>query len=134
MNKTTLYPILAVIAGIVFIGAGISENRHVSRLKRFGTAAIVIPPESYIDHTKNGLHTYTADISFKTAEGGTISGKHSLPSEALDAMKADRPVTVYYDPREPTDFVFEQDSATYWMPALGAMFLVGALVMFKARS
>ena len=134
MSKGTLYQILAVVAGVIFIGAGISENRHISRLKRFGTAAVVIPPDKYTDHSKNGSHTYTADISFKLADGSPVTVRHSLPSEALEAMKADRPVTVYYDARDATDFVFEQDSTHYWMPALGVFFLVAAGVMFKARS
>ena len=134
MNNRLLYACLAAVAGIVFIGAGIGENRHVSRLKRFGTAAVVIPPGKYMDHSKNGSHTYTADISFKTAEGSPVTVSHSLPSEALEAMKANRPVTVYYNPRDASDFVFEQDSTNYWMPALGVCCLVAAAVMFKARS
>lgn len=134
MDKRLLYPILALLVGLVFIVAGIGENHHLSRLKRFGIAAVVTPPDSYTDHSKNGSHTYTADIAFKLADGRPMSVRHSLPSEAIDAMKAGRPVTIHYDARDPSDLVFEQDSADWWMPALGALFIGAAFVLFKARS
>ncbi len=126
MGKKLLYKILAVVIGLVFIGAGISENRHISRLKRFGSPAEVIPPDGYTDHNHNGSHTYTADISFKTGSGELMRQNHSMPEAALESMKAHQPVTVYYDPKDPSDFVFAQDSTDWWMPLLGAGFLVAA--------
>ena len=129
MSKKLAYRILAVVAGLVFVCMGVSENRHVSRLKRFGVAAVVIPPDSYTDHSQNGSHTYTAEISFKTGDNVTVTSKHSLPSAALESMKAHQTVTVYYDPRDPSDFVFAQDETHWWMPALGVAFVVGAFVL-----
>ena len=129
MNKKLLYKILAVVAGFVFIVAGINENRHISRLKRFGIAAEVIPPGSYTDHSQNGTHTYTADITFKTSDNSTVTEKHSLPSAALESMKAHQPVTVYYDPHDPSDFVFAQDDTNWWMPLLGVAFVIGAFIL-----
>jgi hypothetical protein len=129
MNKKLLYKILAVIAGLVFVCTGISDNRHISRLKRYGVAAVVIPPDSYVDHSQNGSHTYTAEISFKTSDNVAVTVKHSLPSEALDSMKAHRPVTIYYDPKDPTDLVFAQDKANWWLPIFGVLLAVGAVVL-----
>jgi len=127
MGKKLFYKIAAVVIGLVFIGAGVSENRHISRLKRFGSRAEVIPPESYTDHNHNGSHTYTAEISFKTSSGDLVKLKHSMPEAALESMKASHPVTVYYDPKDPSDFVFAQDSSDWWMPLLGAGFIVAAV-------
>lgn len=129
MTRKFIYRILAVAAGLVFIGAGFSENHRISRLKRFGQTATVIAPDSYMDHSRNGVHTFTADISFKLPNGDTVRRKHPVPSEAIDMMKAGRPVTVWYDSRDPGEFVFEQDSAGWWTPALGLGFLIGAFVL-----
>jgi hypothetical protein len=126
MSSKLIYKALAVVVGLVFIGAGFSESRHISRLKRFGIQAEVIPPDSYIDHSRNGTHTYTAEISFKTTSGQLVTQKHSMPAAALDSMKAHQPVTVYYDAKDPGDFVFAQDSADWWMSLLGAGFVVAA--------
>ena len=126
MSKKLIYKALAVIVGLVFIGAGLSESRHISRLKRFGIQAQVIPPDSYVDHSRNGTHTYTAEISFKTTSGQLVALKHSMPEAALDSMKANRPVIVFYDPKDPGDFVFAQDSTEWLMPLLGAGFIVAA--------
>ena len=127
-QRKILYKILAVIAGVTLIGVGLNENHHISRLKRFGSTAVVIPPDSYIDHTQNGSHTYTGDIKFKTADGGEVTEKHSIPAAALEAMKAGQEVTVYYDPRQATDFVFSQESPDYVVPVAGVALIIGALV------
>ena len=129
MNKKFIYKILAIVAGLVFIGAGFSENHRISRLKRFGATATVIAPDTYTDRSHNGVHTYTADIAFKLPNGDTVHANHSVPSEAIDAMKANKPVTIYYDTRDPSEFVFEQDSSNWWMPALGVGFVIGAFVL-----
>ncbi|MEO5687408.1 MAG: DUF3592 domain-containing protein [Burkholderiaceae bacterium] len=126
MSKKLLYKILAVVIGLVFIGTGFSESRHISRLKRFGSQAEVIPPESYTDHSHNGSHTFTAEITFKTASGDIVRQKHSMPEAALESMKARQPVTVFYDSKDPSDFVFAQDSTDWWMPLLGGGFIVAA--------
>lgn len=128
MNKKLLYKILAVIAGIAMIGSGISENHHISRLKRFGTTAEVIRPDTYTDHTHNGSHTYTGTIRFKTADGREVTENHSIPSKALDSMKAGDTVLVYYDTRNPNDFVFAQEDTDYMMPIIGVALIVGGLV------
>jgi hypothetical protein len=129
MTKKFIYRILAVVAGLVFIGAGFSENHRISRLKHFGQTATVIAPDSYMDQSRNGVHTFTADIAFKLPNGDTVRRKHSVPSEAIDTMKAGRPVTVWYDSRDPSEFVFEQDSINWWTPTLGLGFVIGAFVL-----
>jgi len=129
MNKKLVYKILAILAGVVFLGAGFSENHRISRLKRFGQTATVIVPDTYTDHSRNGVHTYTAEISFKLPNGDTIRQQHSVPSEAIDAMKAHQPVTVYYDSRDPNEFAFAQDATSWMMPTLGAGFVVAAFVL-----
>jgi len=126
MTKQLLYKILGIIAGIVFIVGGISANHHLSRLKRFGTSAEVIPPDSYTDHNHNGSHTFTGQIKFKLADGSEMSRNHSIPEKALDSMKAGQPVTVFYDSTDPSDFVFAQEESEYWLPLLGVGFIIGA--------
>ncbi len=127
-QRKILYKILAVIAGIAFIGVSLNENHHLSRLKRFGSTAEVIPPDSYTDHSQNGSHTYTGEIRFKTDAGNEIKENHSIPSKALDSMKAGDKVLVYYDPKDPTDFVFAQEESDYLMPAAGVAVIIGALI------
>ena len=129
MSKKLLYKILAIIAGFVLIGAAVGENHRISRLKRYGTAATVIPPESYTDHIRKGQHTFTAEIAFKIADGNTMKSSHSVPEAAIDAMKAHQPVTVYYDPRDPSEFVFDADAPDYWMPVLGVAIMVAAFFL-----
>jgi len=131
MTKQLLFKILGIVAGLVFIVAGISANHHLSRLKRFGTSAEVIPPDSYTDHNHNGSHTFTGQIRFKLADGGEITRNHSIPEKALDSMKAGQPVTVLYDPRDPTDFVFTQEESEYWMALLGVGMILGALFLIR---
>ena len=127
-QRKILYKILAVLAGLAVIGVSLNENHHLSRLKRFGTTAVVIPPDSYTDHSRNGSHTYTGDIRFKTADGGEVNQKHSIPAKALESMKAGQEVLVYYDPHDASDFVFAQDDADYLMPAAGVAAIIGALI------
>jgi len=129
MNKKLVYKILAVVAGVVFLGAGFSENHRISRLKRFGQTATVIAPDSYMDHSRNGVHTYTADIAFKLPNGDTVRAKHSVPGEAIEAMKANQPVTVYYDSRDPSEFVFAQDSGSWLPPLVGTGMIVAAFLL-----
>ena len=59
---------------------------------------------------------------------GTVAAPDTL-TVGWGMMKAGRPVTVWYDSRDPGEFVFEQDSAGWWTPALGLGFLMGAFVL-----
>lgn len=131
MHHQLLYKILAIVAGLVIIGAGINENRHISRLKRFGSTAVVTPPATYMDHSQNGSHTYTGDITFKTGDGGEVKRKHSIPEKAIDSMKAGEQVVVYYDPRDASDFVFAQEESSWLMPLAGVALIIGALIFLR---
>ena len=127
-QRKLLYKILAVVAGVVLIGVGLNDNHHLSRLKRFGSTAEVIPPDSYTDHSQNGSHTFTGVIRFKTDGGSEVTQNHEIPSKALDSMKAGDKVLVYYDPKDPTDFVFAQEDTDYIVPGAGVALIIGALV------
>lgn len=132
MHHQLLYKILAVIAGLILIGVGINENHHISRLKRFGSTAVVTPPDTYMDHSQNGSHTYTGEVTFKTDSGNEVRMKHSIPEKAINSMKAGEQVLVYYDPRDASDFVFAQDDTDYLVPLAGVALIIGALVFMRS--
>jgi hypothetical protein len=127
-RKSLALKILGVIAGVVFIGFGIDERRTITGVKSFGRTAIVEPIEGYSARKSKGMTTYTSEFTFKTDDGRVVTRKKSFPEELIKDFESRTPVKVYYDPRYPSEFVFEKENPS-WLPiGMGVAFVIGALL------
>ena len=127
-TKSIIYKVLGVIAGIVFIGAGIKERSHVSRLHSYGKVAVVDPIEGYSVRKSRGDKTYSAEFHFTAQNGVKIVKSQSFPEELVADFNAKQPVNVLYDPNNPNDFIFERERAS-WMMVLGGLGLAVAALL-----
>jgi hypothetical protein len=117
--------IVAVLVGVVALVTSWQDRRAFSRLKSTGKTAVVQAPDKYSETRSRGSSTYTAEFTFKTDTGQTITRKQSFPEEVLADFKAGAPVKVVYDPRDPSEFVFEKQKGSWWGVGLG----VGVIVL-----
>jgi hypothetical protein len=111
--------IACVCIGVVFLVMGYQDYSKNKSLHKRGAAAIVEPISKYTEHSRKGSTTYTAEFDFTTTSGQKIHKSSSFPKEALDDFKAGKPVKVFYDERNPYEFVFEKDSPAWWPMLLG---------------
>lgn len=128
-GRRLLFKVLGLIAGVWFIGQGVAERSSMSRLKSHGRVAIVDPIDRYEKHSRRGDTSYSATFTFKTDRGEQISKQASFPAEVITDFESRVPVKVYYDPRNPSDFVFEKQRPS-WFPVGFGIFLAVAALLF----
>lgn len=132
--RPLLFSILALIAAIGSIGIGAQEYMALSKVRSVGVAAEVEPITDYTRRKRRGSETYSAEFTFTTEEGREVSKRRPFPKELLADFENGEPVTVLYDPRSPSRFVFEKESAS-WTPFLmGGGFLLVSLFFFTTRN
>ncbi|MBC5786148.1 DUF3592 domain-containing protein [Ramlibacter sp. USB13] len=129
VSRSLVFKVLGVIAGLVFLGVGVSERQNLGRVKRTGQEAVVAPIANYTEHRSRGMTTYTAEIRFKTVEGREVTKRSSFPAEALDDFRSGQPVKVLYDPRDPYEFVFEKQKPSWLLIGGGIAMALAALVL-----
>jgi hypothetical protein len=128
-SRSVIFKILGIIVCLVFVVTGIFDHRSQVRLKKMGHVAVLDRVQEYTDRSQKGMHTYTAELSFKTEAGNQVRFKHSFPESALDDFKAGVPVSVYYDPNDPSEISFAKESANWWMTIGGVVGII-AVVLF----
>jgi len=126
--KSVVFKILGVIIGIVCVVVGVSERSSIQRLQASGKTAIVAPIGEYTERTRKGSHTYTAEFTFETENGSKITKSKSFPKELLADFEAGTPVKVFYDPRDPAEFVFEKDEPSWFVVLAGVGMAIAALI------
>jgi len=124
-----LYKILGVLAGLVFVGFGFQERSELSRLKKHGQRAVVEPISEYQQFKQSGSSTYTAEFHFTTADGQPAVVKHSFPEGVLEDFQAGRPVEIFYNPKDPTSFIFARDEGSWMLVGIGAALAIAALLL-----
>jgi Protein of unknown function (DUF3592) len=129
-GRQILFCALAILVGLAFLVLGFKERNAINRTRAVGAAAVVEPIKDYTVSKSKGSSTYSASFTFKTESGQAISKRRPFPEELLSDFERGRDVKVLYDPKNPSDFVFEKESAS-WLPMLvGVAFLVGAFFVF----
>jgi hypothetical protein len=113
VKKNSLpFKFLGIAAGIVFIVVGYKEKSQFAHIKSVGKTAIVDPIDSYTEHRQGGNYQYYAEFTFITDSGTVIKQKHKFPKEVIEDFKNGRPVNVLFDPKNPSDFIFEKDKSS----------------------
>ena len=131
--RPILFSVLALIASLGSFWVGADEYQKYSHLRSVGVEAEVEPITDYTRRKKRGSVTYSADFTFTTEEGHEVSKRRPFPEELLQDFENGEPVIVLYDPRSPTNFMFDKESAE-WTPFLmGGGFLIVALFFFATR-
>ncbi|RQP25319.1 DUF3592 domain-containing protein [Piscinibacter terrae] len=125
--RQTIFRVLAVVIGIAALIFGFQERREISHLKAIGVSAVVDPIKGYTERHSRGGTTYSAQFSFKTTDGQAISRKRQFPKEVLTDFENGRPVNIRYDPKNPSEFVFEKETASWWTVVMGVGFVVAAI-------
>jgi len=123
-----LFKVLGALAGLVFMGFGVQERMEHSRIHKSGKRAVVEPIEQYTEFKKSGSSLYTAEFHFTTADGQAVVTKHSFPEEVLEDFKAERPVEVIYEARDPTSFVFASEKPSWTLVIVGALIFLAAII------
>ena len=126
-QRSYLFKILGVIAGLVFAGYGLVDRQSTTRLKRVGEPATVRPIQNYTAHKQRGRTNYMATFNYKTATGSEVNRAKSFPEEVLKEFEAGRPVKIFYDPRNPSEFVFEKEDPG-WLLVVGGV-VIGVLAL-----
>lgn len=127
-QRTIVYKVLGVVAGLVFLGFGIAERSSINRVKATGVETVVEPIEGYTVRKSRGSTTYSAQFSFKPESGRQVSKMKSFPEELLPDFKSGGPVKIFYDPRDPGEFVFEKEKPSWFLVLVGAGIVVAALI------
>jgi hypothetical protein len=127
-QRSSIFKILGVVVGLAFVFFGFQERSSLSRMKSIGQAAIVQPIAGYTQHKSKGSTTYTAEFTFKTESGSVITRKRSFPEELIKDFESKIPVKVLYDPRNPSEFVFEKETASWFLIGIGFAIAVAALI------
>lgn len=128
-QRSLVFKILGVIVGVVFLVYGVVERSSVSRIKSGGETAVVQPITEYTMHKSRGNITYTAQFTFRTSSGVKVTRKTSFPKEILEDFQHQRPVKVFYDPRDPREFVFEKQESSWFLVGTGMGIALLALVL-----
>ncbi|AYM98096.1 DUF3592 domain-containing protein [Acidovorax sp. 1608163] len=121
--------IACVVIGAAFLIFGYQDYSKNKSLHKRGVAAVVEPISKYTERSRKGSTTYTAEFDFTTASGQKVHKSSSFPKAALDDFQAGKPVKVFYDERNPYEFVFEKDDPAWWPMLLGVAIAVGGLLL-----
>lgn len=125
-GRQKLFRLLAVGVGCAALVLGGQDWQRIRATRANGLTAVVDPIASYTKRRSRGSTTYSADFSFVTSSGDRVQRRRPFPQALLADFEHERPVRIAYDPRNPSDFVFEKESVS-WMPFLvGAGFLAAA--------
>jgi hypothetical protein len=127
VNKNILYAVLAFLIGGFFLWTGVQERMTISKLKKVGERVEVETPDGYTEHKKSGSTTYTAEFKFQTSDGRAIQKKKSFPKELIADFENGVPVYLLYDPRDPSEFVFEKEEPEWFLILFGVVFMAGAV-------
>jgi hypothetical protein len=125
--RNVLYGIGACIAGVVMTFMGTQDTLALSKLKKSGERVEIPSPEEYVEHTKSGSSTYTAQFSFVTPQGVPVTAKKSFPKALIADYENGTPVYGRYDPRSPGDFVFEKQESEWFVILIGLAFIGGGI-------
>jgi hypothetical protein len=123
-TKSMLKKAAGVIVGIVFVVMGFNQRSDIARIKSHGKVVAVKPIDGYTKRKS----TYTAEFTFVTEEGRTITKKQSFPSELVKDFESNTPVDVVYNPADPSEFVFEKEKPEWFLIIAGVGLAVGALI------
>jgi Protein of unknown function (DUF3592) len=132
--RPLLFSILALIAAIGSIGIGAQEYMELSSIRSVGVVAEVEPITDYTRRKRRGSEVYSAQFRFTTAEGREVGKRRPFPKELLADFENGAPVKVLYDPRSPSRFVFEKESASWTAFLMGGGFLLVSAFLFSARN
>ena len=132
-SRNLLFAVLGIVAGLVFFVTGVKERSALSRTKAVGVAAVVEPVANYTKRRSSGSTTYTAEFTFKTDTGSVVTRRRSFPEELLADFRSGTPVKVIYDPRDPSEFVFEKEKPSWFLILAGSGFLVASLFLAMRR-
>lgn len=120
---------LGVIIGLVFVVFGFQERSSITRVKSMGHSAMLQPIGGYTIQKKRGSTTYMAEFSFRTDAGRQVKTKRSFPEEVLPDLQRNNPVKVFYDPSDPTHFVFEKESPSWALVGIGVAIAAIAAIL-----
>jgi len=130
--RTLMFRIVAVVIGLASLYFGFQERTRISHLRSAGLSAQVEPIQDYTQHSSRGSDTYTAEFNFTTDQGMKIRRRHSFPEALIADFQNDIPVMVRYDPKDPSEFMFESEEAPIWPYLFGIGFIVAAFVLIRA--
>ncbi len=117
-----------VLAGIAVLVISWQEYSELNRVRKIGVTAVVEPITSYTERKSRGSRTYSATFNFTTAEGRRVTRNHQFDSDVLEDLKKNVPVKVFYDPKNPSEFVFEKQTFSKWIFALGFGLIIAAII------
>jgi len=125
--RNTLFRLLAVVVGAAILAIGFQEKASIDNVRVVGKVAVVEPVETYTRRKSKGRETFSAEFTFTTQEGKVIKKRRPFPRVLLADIQNHVPVTVLYDPANPSQFVFEKEQ-TDWLPlGIDTAFIIGAI-------
>ena len=129
-KRKRIFQILGMVVGIIFIAAGAVEYASTHSIKSFDQTAFV----GSIDNYTISRSSHYATFTFVANNGNVITKTQSFPRELVDDFRSKRPVKIYYDPSNPSEFVFEKSTFPWLTVTIGlGIFLISAFVYRRSR-
>jgi Protein of unknown function (DUF3592) len=133
-SRSTLFGVLSILVGVVALVIVAQEWLKTSRVKSTGVAAVVQAPRDYTERKSRGSTTYSAEFTFKTQTGDVVTMRRQFPGELRSDFRAGNPVKIFYDPRNPSNFVFEKEGFPWFATLVGIGFLVVGPVLIRRQA
>lgn len=126
--KRLVFKALALVIALASFAIGFQESRAISKIRSIGQMAVLESATDVTRQKSRKLASHAATFSFRTGTGQLITHRRPAPQSIIDAVRNGDEVKVYYDPGNPSDFVFESESAPWQFWAVGAFFLFAGLL------
>jgi hypothetical protein len=126
--RQAAFRLLFIVVGIVALVTAFQEFSSISHLKTTGVSAVVDPVMVAPQHrSARRSATFTAEISFRTAQGQPVTRTRSFSRDVMDEFDNGRPVNILYDPKNPSEFMFEKESWPWSWLLAGLVALVAGI-------
>lgn len=131
-RRRLVFLTLGLLTGAVGIIAGGMELWNISYLRSLNHTAVAHAGENYGMHQSmpgrlisSKFNSYRSDVWFTTSTGQHVGGFKFLTEEVYLGFQSARPMLVYYDPKNPSNFVL-YDEDTQWL----AKIFIGIAIAF----
>lgn len=118
--RNMIFRALGIVAGLTLIVMGGTERWNIYNLRSLDQRAVAVPTYNYSKHTtKGGFYTdYSSHVTFRTQSGQRVEEFKVFSQEVHSDFQSRVPVIVYYDPKDPGNFIFHKER-NEWIAKFG---------------
>lgn len=128
--RKMFFRFLAFLIGLGYVAACVHGFLHDRGLRENG---ILVPVETLTNitsHSSRGSLTYSADLRFHTLESKEMIVNHAVPKELFSSANAGKRLQIYYNQKDPTDVLLQEENQSWWVGVLVGVGIMLASVFF----